>query len=101
MKIGDLEILRANMTPNGRLAAPKAPEKDEGGFGQMLKDSLEKVNSMQKDAEKASMDLASGKSQDIHNTMIAVEKADVAFQLLMQVRNKIIAAYEEIHRMQV
>jgi flagellar hook-basal body complex protein FliE len=44
--------------------------------------------------------LAAGKQKDIHQTMIALEKADVAFQLLMQVRNKIIAAYETIMRMQ-
>jgi len=40
-------------------------------------------------------------TQDIHNTMIAIEKADLTFQLMMQVRNKIISAYEEIMRMQV
>jgi len=39
--------------------------------------------------------------QDIHNTMIAVEKADLSFQLMMQIRNKIISAYEEIMRIQV
>ena len=44
--------------------------------------------------------LASGKQKDIHETMIEMEKADVAFQLLMQVRNKVIAAYETIMRMQ-
>ena len=44
--------------------------------------------------------LAAGKQKDIHATMIALEKADVAFQLLMQVRNKIISAYETVMRMQ-
>jgi flagellar hook-basal body complex protein FliE len=40
-------------------------------------------------------------NQDIHNTMIAIEKADLSFQMMMQIRNKIINAYEEIMRMQV
>jgi flagellar hook-basal body complex protein FliE len=45
--------------------------------------------------------LAKMETQDIHNTMIAIEKADLTFQLMMQVRNKIISAYEDIMRMQV
>lgn len=42
-----------------------------------------------------------GESQDIHRAMVALQQADVSFQLMMQIRNKLIAAYEEIQRMQV
>ena len=42
----------------------------------------------------------SGERQDIHNVMVAVEKADVAFQLMMQVRNKIVNAYQEVSKLQ-
>lgn len=68
-------------------------------FGSMLDRSLNEVNQLHAAADDAIQNLASGKQTDIHQTMIAVEKADVAFQLLMQVRNKIISAYETIMRM--
>jgi flagellar hook-basal body complex protein FliE len=45
-------------------------------------------------------DLLKGDRSDVHNVMIAVEKADIAFQLMMQVRNKIVSAYQEVSRMQ-
>jgi len=70
-------------------------------FIDTLKESLSQVNHLQKEAALAVTDLVSGKDQEIHQTMIAVEKADVSFQLMMQVRNKILSAYEEISRMQV
>lgn len=77
---------------------------DDGGqksFLETLKESIDKVNELQKAADVAVKDLAIGKAGDIHKTMIAMEKADISFQLMMQVRNKLISAYEEIMRMQV
>ena len=68
-------------------------------FDAMLARSLNEVNQLHAAADDAVQNLAAGKQTDIHQTMIAMEKADVAFQLLMQVRNKIISAYETIMRM--
>lgn len=79
-------------------------QKDSTGqksFLDTLKESIEKVNEIQKSADKAVEDMAVGKTQDIHNTMVALEKADVSFQLMMQVRNKLVSAYEDVMRMQV
>mgnify|MGYP001815413293 FL=1 len=70
-------------------------------FGNMLARSLKDANRLKLEADEAVESLAAGKRNDIHATMIALEKADVAFQLLMQVRNKIISAYETIMRTQV
>ena len=70
-------------------------------FGNMLARSLEDVNQLKREDDEAVENLSTGKQKDIHATMIALEKADVAFQLLMQVRNKIISAYETIMRTQV
>ncbi len=75
-------------------------EPDPASFGRMLARSLNEVNQLHAAADNAVENLAAGKQKDIHQTMIALEKADVAFQLLMQVRNKIISAYETIMRMQ-
>jgi flagellar hook-basal body complex protein FliE len=70
-------------------------------FGEFLTDALSEVNSLQQNAAKASFDLAAGKLQDISQVTIAAEKATIAMQLTMQVRNKVIDAYQEVMRMQV
>ena len=79
----------------------KGPEENEKSFGDMLKGAIGQVNQLQKEANNAIMELAAGQEKDIHQTMIALEKAGVSFQLMMQVRNKIVGAYEEIMRMQI
>ncbi len=76
-------------------------EKSNGSFSQVLKDSINKVGELEKEASQQTENLVKMDGQDIHNTMIAVEKADLSFQLMMQIRNKIISAYEEIMRIQV
>lgn len=79
----------------------KQSSSDEKSFGQMLSESIKKVETFQKKADKLTMDLATGKSDNITETMIAVSKAEVAFQLMTQVRNKAVNAYNEIMKMQV
>ncbi len=71
-------------------------QKKDGNFQDMLVKSLQEVNRLKLESNKASMDLAAGKSQNIHDTMIAMEKANVSFQMMMQVRNRIIEAYQDI-----
>lgn len=70
-------------------------------FGQMLMESLAKVNDLQQEADVAMQKLASGESKNLHETLLAVEKADIAFRTMNQVRTKVIDAYKEIMRMQI
>ena len=84
-------------TPTGKRTQPS----HSVSFGQMLKGSLDQVNRLQKEADVSINALAVGKNTDIHQTMIAVEKASVSFELLMQIRNKVISAYQTIMRMPV
>ena len=70
-------------------------------FMGMLRDSLEKVNEAQTQADTATKELLAGRSKNIHETMLTIEKADASLKLAMQVRNKILDAYREIMRMQV
>ncbi len=79
--------------------ASKAPA--EAAFSKMLDQSIGRVNRLQTEADTAVHDLTTGNRSDIHQTMIAVEKASVAFELMMQVRNKIITAYETVMRTSV
>jgi flagellar hook-basal body complex protein FliE len=70
-------------------------------FSSVLKESVEKVNALQKQADAAINSLVLGDNKDIVQTVITMEKADISFRLMMQVRNKIMQAYEEVMRMQV
>jgi flagellar hook-basal body complex protein FliE len=70
-------------------------------FSELLSDQIMDVNSLQKEADTAIQKLVSGKSKNIHETMLAVEKAEIAFKTMNQVRNKVIEAYKEVMRMQV
>ena len=70
-------------------------------FGEFLSDSLKEVNTLKKQSEVANMKLAAGQVEDISEVVIAGEKASIAVQITMQVRNKMVEAYQEIMRMQV
>ncbi|EGO63144.1 flagellar hook-basal body complex protein FliE [Acetonema longum] len=83
------------------LTSGKAAPEDEKPFGEFLSEALNEVNELQHASKVASLNLVAGKVQDISEVMVATEKASVALQLTMQVRNKIVDAYQEIMRMQV
>ena len=70
-------------------------------FGDFLAESISKVNSLQQDSNVAMQKLASGDSQNLHETLLAVERADIAFRQMNQVRMKVIDAYKEIMKMQI
>ena len=69
------------------------------GFVDALRQQVEQVDQMQKTADVSINDLASGRRKTLHETMIAVEQADISFRMLMAVRSKIVNAYQEVMRM--
>ncbi|MDD0852645.1 flagellar hook-basal body complex protein FliE [Halobacteriovorax sp. GB3] len=75
--------------------------KTSQSFSDMLNASIKDVNKLQKDADVAVQKLASGQSKNLHETMLAVEKAEIAFKTMNQIRMKVIDAYKEVMRMQV
>jgi flagellar hook-basal body complex protein FliE len=77
------------------------PSSGQGSFLGSLKDAIAQANEVQQEAGQAVEKFMTGESQNVHQTMVALQKADVSFQLMMQIRNKIVGAYEEIQRMQV
>ena len=92
------------------LSGPQVPgqptskaERGAGGgdFKQFFLDSIQEVNRLQSDAERARVDLATGKSENVAEVFTAIKKAELAFQTLMQIRNKLMDAYEEIKQMRV
>lgn len=70
-------------------------------FGEFLNSAIKQVDGLQNESEKLNESLAMGLTDNIHQVMIASEKASIAMQFTMQVRNKIMDAYQEIMRMPI
>jgi flagellar hook-basal body complex protein FliE len=83
------------------LAGAAGGVKGGGNFADVLRNSIEQVNTFQNQADTAVKELVAGKNKNIHETMLAIERADTSLKLMMQVRNKVLDAYREIMRMQV
>jgi flagellar hook-basal body complex protein FliE len=99
MPIQMVSAAKLNMMPSGGASAVRGST--EKSFGQLLTDALDNVNDLQKKADQASTDLATGRIDDISQVVIAAEKAAIALQLTIQVRNKMLESYQEMMRMQV
>ncbi|GAB6137659.1 flagellar hook-basal body complex protein FliE [Halanaerobaculum tunisiense] len=76
-------------------------KKNNASFKKILQDSLQQVNHLQQQSNQASQDLALGKTENIHQVMIASQKAKTSLDLTTAVRNKAVDAYKEIMRMRV
>jgi len=83
--------------PNAKATA-EAPKSE---FSAHLKNAIGEVNDLQQQANHAIEQLVGEGKGDLQQTMVALEKADVSFRLMMQIRNKVLEAYQEIMRMQV
>lgn len=100
--LGQLESdLRSQADVAGGKLSPKAADASKPQFLDLLKNGIAEVNTTMKASDQASMDLVSGKNDNIHETMLAVSKAEIGFNLLVQLRNKAIESYQEVMRMQV
>ncbi|HEO72497.1 MAG TPA: flagellar hook-basal body complex protein FliE [Candidatus Hydrogenedentes bacterium] len=84
-----------------RTAQPRTLGIETKSFKEVLTEAVTEVQHLQNEADATVKQLVAGEIKDITEAMVAVEKADVAFQTMMAVRNKMVAAYEEIMRMQV
>jgi len=93
--IDSLRILPAEVDATVVRTAPEEP-----GFRDLLHGAIADIRQLEGQAEAKVAGALAGNGADVHSAMIAVEKADLSFQLMMQVRNKIVSAYEEISRMQ-
>jgi flagellar hook-basal body complex protein FliE len=79
-----------------------APGTDGGmAFSDLLKQALQEVNQASTQADTEARNLMTGESADMHTAMLAVQKADLSFQMMMAVRSKLIDAYREVMRMQM
>jgi len=93
---GGLGPIRPPQPPAGPQAPGAAGEKN---FSQFLAEKIGQVNELQQNADQAIEAAASGKEQDLGKVVRAVEKANLAFQMMVQIRNKLVDAYQELMRM--
>jgi len=95
--MGNLRIENAQQLPvrNNEKTTQKGPI----GFGKVINEAINKVNGLDREANRSIVDLLQGKT-DIHETMIALQKADVSMRLFLTIRSKALEAYREIMHMQ-
>ena len=80
----------------GPAQAQQASKASAPGFGDVLKDAVNSVDKTQVNADTALKELAGGENVDLHGTMIALEKADIALRTMVSVRDKLVSAYEQV-----
>ena len=94
---GTIPALRILPVETGPMASSAA---SGTGFIDTLRSAMDEMGQLHGQAESKVAGVLEGSGADVHSALIAVEKADLSFQLMMQVRNKIVSAYQEISRMQ-
>jgi flagellar hook-basal body complex protein FliE len=107
---GPEETVMANIDPILNFGPPKeiqitpsqetpARVQDPSSFGDMFSSFLKDVNTMQNRADTSIQKMVTGEIKDVHQVMLAVGEAKVAFNLLLEIRNKTMEAYQEVMRM--
>ncbi len=98
-----MQIERIALRPVQSAAQTSAAAAGENAksFGELLAEAMDDANALVQDSQQKSVELAQGRIEDVSQVMIAAEKASLAIQLTMQVRNKAVEAYQEVMRMQV
>jgi flagellar hook-basal body complex protein FliE len=90
---------------NGLAGIPHIPattsKSGPAGFSDVLREAIQTVDTLQTSSKQSIERFLSGEGEELHQTVLSVQKAEMAFELTQQVRNKVVSAYQEIMRMQV
>ncbi|MBE9608807.1 flagellar hook-basal body complex protein FliE [Chitinilyticum piscinae] len=98
--LGELRSMSA--AASGQTATPATDAAAQPDFGTMLKQSIDQVNAMQQAAQAQQQAFQSGDPEaNLQDVMVSLQKASLSFQTMVQVRNKLVSAYQEIMNMQV
>jgi flagellar hook-basal body complex protein FliE len=87
--------------PIGPIEPSGLGKSSAGGFQSVLSDAIGRVEQFQQDSQTAIGKFLSGEDQEIHKVALATQQADMAFNMFLQVRNKVVSAYQEVMRMQM
>jgi len=93
----------ANISTQDLLNSDKKVSQNESGlnFGDLLKKEIDSTNQTMQNSQRAEVDIATGTVKDLAQANIAIEKADLQMQMMLEVRNKAISAYKELSKIQV
>ena len=99
----DMIIRGGDLLPPGFDKVKSPGDKQTGGkdFSQVLNEAVQGINQLQQNADDAIAKVQLDNTASVHEALIALEKADISFRAMMQVRNKILEAYQEVMRTQV
>jgi flagellar hook-basal body complex protein FliE len=89
-------LLSGTLGAAGTPLGTALPAADETDFMSTLRSAMDQVGELQSEADGKVAQLLTGNGQDVHSTMIAVQKANLAFEMMVQVRNKIVQAYQQV-----
>jgi flagellar hook-basal body complex protein FliE len=92
----------SNISVAEAISSAAAPKQAAGsGFGAVLNNAIQQVEGSRTEANQSVQRLLGGDSEELHTTVLATQKAELEFEMMVQVRNKVVSAYQEIMRMQV
>ncbi|WP_039041917.1 flagellar hook-basal body complex protein FliE [Sporosarcina sp. ZBG7A] len=100
MAISSIMALAPGLSPDATKTSPTTFESQQN-FSSFLKNAIQDVNSAQVQSDVMTEKLVRGEDVDLHNVMITAQKASVALNATMEIRNKVIEAYQEVMRMPV
>jgi flagellar hook-basal body complex protein FliE len=87
--------------PGAAPLAPAMPAAGQVSFGQLVSEGLQNVNQQLTVSQVDLQELAMGEVQNLHEVMVRLEESRISFQLMMQVRNRVLEAYQDLMRMQI
>jgi flagellar hook-basal body complex protein FliE len=91
----------SNLNPNSIQTQPSTPYEAQKSFASVLKNSIEELNHLQAESDQLTNKMINGEDVELHDVMIASQKASVTLQLGLEVRNKAVEAYQEMMRMSI
>lgn len=92
---------KINALQQKQVTSPKPTTETDGGFGNILQDAFEDINKLQGEATTSVEKLLAGETKDVDQVMNKVAEAGVAFDLMLEVKSKVIEAYKQMERMQI
>lgn len=101
--MNEILIKSGDLLPSGLNSEKRSGDVERGSkdFSQVMRDAVKEINQLQTNADEAIAKVQLDNTANIHEAMVALEQAGISFRALMQVRNKIVDAYQEVMRMQV
>ena len=99
--INRISPTQLSATQNAQMQKPKVAEKPGASFSSMVEKAVNGVNQQHIDAEGKAADLIAGKTDNVHEVTIAMQKAKISFELMTEIRNKLMDTYREVSRIQM